>query len=56
MAVRMRQQFQGSIDFTSNPNFSRFVGDPEIARASYLATQRQYEKVIEYLREHGGKE
>lgn len=53
---RMRQQFQGSIDATFNPNYPRFVGDPEMARASYLATQRQYEKVIEFLRQHGGTE
>jgi hypothetical protein len=55
-AQRMRQQFQGSIDSTFNPNYPRFFGDPEIARASYAATQRQYEKVIEYLRQHGGNE
>jgi hypothetical protein len=52
----MRKQFQGSIDFTLNPNYPKSFGDPEIARAGYAATQQQYEKVIEYLRQHGGNE
>lgn len=55
-AMRMKQQIQGSIDATGNPNFSRFFGDPEVARASYVDTQKEYEKVIEYLRKHGGTE
>lgn len=55
-AQRMRQQFQWSIDATFNPNYPRFFGDPEMARASYAASQREYEKVIEYLRQHGGTE
>jgi ankyrin repeat protein len=56
VAMRMRAQNRGSIDFTWDPNFSRFVGDPEVARASYMATQKEYEKVIEYIRQHGGIE
>jgi hypothetical protein len=55
-AQRMRQQFQWSIDATLNPDYPRFFGDPEMARASYAASQREYEKVIEYLRQHGGTE
>ena len=55
-AMRMKQQIQGSIDATGNPNFSRFFGDPEVARVSYVDTQKEYEKLIEYLRKHGGTE
>jgi len=55
-AQRMRQQFQESIDFTSNPNYPKSFGDPEIARAGYAATQQQYEKVIEYLKQRGGED
>src|SRR3954452_22711932 len=53
---RMRQQVQGSINATFNPNYPKSFGDPEIARASYSASQRQYEEVIGYLKQHGGKE
>jgi uncharacterized protein len=55
VALRMRQQFQESINSTFNPNY-QLLADPEIARANDRSEQKQYENVVQYLRQHGGSE
>jgi uncharacterized protein len=56
IAQRARVAYQELVDFTAAQNYPRWLGDPEAARAGYVAAQKEYEKVVEYLRQHGGME
>jgi len=56
LAKEQREQYQSLAESTSAPYYARMFGDPELGRASYMATVRRYEVVMEYLRQRGGKE
>jgi ankyrin repeat protein len=53
MAKRERDQYQSLVDATFRPDY---FGNREIERALYTDLVRKCDAVIEYLKEHGGKE